>query len=234
MKFVIIGCGQFGRILAINLARRGYEVTVLDESSAVISEIQDEVTCALIGDAADRRVLERMELVGSDIYVIVAVGEDYARDILIAAQLKEIGVRHLYVRYINELQGKILEQIGIKDLFRVERVAAEQMASSFIHEGLIQLHKIDANHDLGYVRLPDSWIGRRLCDVELRSKFHLNLVTIRRGEAPSGDDSEDVLEPSDQPVIGTPEPNLVFVKGDVLVLFGKESDLKNFADYYRP
>ena len=231
MKFVIIGCGQFGRILAINLAQRGYEVTVLDKSSTVISEIQEEVTCALIGDAADRRVLERMELVGNDIHVIVAVGEDYGRDIFIAAQLKEMGVRHLYVRYINELQGKILEQIGIKDLFRVERVAAEQMASSFVHEGLIQLHKIDAQHDLGYIRLPEVWIGKRLCDVELRSKFRLNLITVRRGSA-SDDDTEDVLDSSDQPVIGTPEPSMTFVKGDVLVLFGKESDLKIFADAF--
>ena len=93
------------------------------------------------------------------------------------------------------------------------------------------MSKIDAQHDLGFVKIPAPWVGKRLCDVELRSKFHLNLVTVRRG-TPEEDSDEDVLDTSTRPVIGTPEPTMEFQKGDVLVLFGKEEDLKRFADYY--
>lgn len=231
MKFLIIGAGQFGRILALDLAKRGYEVTVLDRLESLIAEIQDDVTRALIGDATDRRVLEGLDLLDDDMRVILAVGEAFERSILIAASLIEMGVKHIYARYVTELQGKILEKIGVRNLFRVERVAAEQMAAILIHEGLIQLHKIDAQHDLGFVKIPEPWVGKRLCDVELRSKFHLNLVTVRRG-APEEASDEDVLDTSVRPVIGTPEPTMEFLKGDVLVLFGKEEDLKRFADYY--
>lgn len=231
MKFIIIGVGQFGRMLALDLAKRGYEVSVLDRHESVISEIQDDVTCALIGDATDRRVLERLDLEDDEVRVILTVGEAFERSILIAAILTELGAKHVYARYVTELQGKILEKIGVRNLFRVERVAAEQMASLLIHEGLIQLHKIDALHDLGYVKIPEPWVGKRLCDVELRSKFHLNLVTVRRGGSEEESD-EDVLDTSTRPVIGTPEPTMEFQKGDVLVLFGKEEDLKRFADYY--
>ena len=231
MKFVIIGAGQFGRILALDLAKRGYEVTVLDRLESLIAEIQDDVTRALIGDATDRRVLEGLDIQDDDVRVIIAVGEAFERSILIAAILTELGVKHIYARYVTELQGKNQEKIGVKNLFRVERVAAEQMASILIHEGLIQLHKIDAQHDLGFVKIPAPWVGKRLCDVELRSKFHLNLVTVRRG-TPEEDSDEDVLDTSTRPVIGTPEPTMEFQKGDVLVLFGKEEDLKRFADYY--
>lgn len=231
MKFLIIGAGQFGRILALDLAKRGYEVTVLDRLESLIAEIQDDVTRALIGDATDRRVLEGLDLKDDDMRVILAVGEAFERSILIAASLTEMGVKHIYARYVTELQGKILEKIGVKNLFRVERVAAEQMASILIHEGLIQLHKIDAQHDLGFVKIPEPWVGKRLCDVELRSKFHLNLVTVRRGAQEEASD-EDVLDTSTRPVIGTPEPTMEFQKGDVLVLFGTEEDLKRFADYY--
>ena len=64
MKFVIIGVGQFGRALALQLSSSGYEVTIVDEREAVIQELKDSVAYALVGDATDMRVLRQLELVG--------------------------------------------------------------------------------------------------------------------------------------------------------------------------
>lgn len=233
MKFVIIGIGQFGRALALHLSDLGFEVTILDERESIITELKDRVTYALVGDATDIRVLRQMELVGEDTYVIVAVGEQFERNLLITAQLKELGVTNLLTRSVNELHGKLLKLIGIQDIFRVEDVAARQLSSRFTNEGMMRLRRMDDTHSLADVSLPESWIGQRLCDVGLRSEFRLNLLTLRRGQARETTEADDVLVQPEQPVIDIPDASLEFQKGDVLVLFGKDSDLQHFVTHFK-
>jgi trk system potassium uptake protein TrkA len=232
MKFVIIGIGQFGRALALHLADLGFEVTILDERESIITELKDRVTYALVGDATDIRVLRQLELVGEDTYVVVAVGEQFERNLLITAQLKELGVQNLLTRSVNELHGKLLKLIGVSDLIRVEEVAARQLAARFTNEGLMRLRRMDATHSLADVHLPAEWVGRKLLEVGLRSEYHLNLLTVRRGKVNENHAADDVLSEPEQPVIDMPDASLEFLEGDVLVLFGKDSDLQRFVEKF--
>ena len=232
MKFVIIGIGQFGRALALHLADLGFEVTILDERESIVTELKDRVTYALVGDATDIRVLRQLELVGEDTYVVVAVGEQFERNLLITAQLKELGVQNLLTRSVNELHGKLLKLIGVSDLIRVEEVAARQLAARFTNEGLMRLRRMDATHSLADVHLPAEWVGRKLLEVGLRSEYHLNLLTVRRGKVNENHAADDVLSEPEQPVIDMPDASLEFLEGDVLVLFGKDSDLQRFVEKF--
>lgn len=232
MKFVIIGAGQFGRALALYLTDSGYEVTLVDEKESLINEMKDSVAYAMVGDATDQRVLRQLDLEGSDTYVIVAVGEVFERSILISAQLRQMGVKNLYVRCVNELHANVLKLIGITELLRVEDVAARQLASRFVNEGLMRLRKIDATHSLADVRLPSAWVGKTLMEVELRKRYRLNLLTVRRGKALEDAPGDDVLSQPEQPVIDTPEPTMEFRQDDVLVLFGKDTDLQKFVNHF--
>lgn len=228
MKFIIIGIGQFGRALALQLSDMGFEVTILDEKESIIMELKDNVAYALVGDATDIRVLRQLELVDEDTYVIVAVGEQFERNLLITAQLRELGVKNLLSRSFNDLHAKVLKLLGVEDVFRVENVAAHQLASRFTNEGLMRLRRIDSTHSLADVELPEEWIGKRLCDVGLRADYRLNLLTVRRGKARDLA-AEDVFAQPEQPVIDMPDATMEFQKGDVLVLFGKDSDLQKFV-----
>lgn len=228
MKFVIIGIGQFGRAIALYLSDLGYEVTVLDEKEASLTEIKDRVAYTLVGDASDARVLRQLDLQGDDTYVIVSVGEQYERNMLITAQLRDMGVKNLLVRSVNELHSKVLKLLGVADVFRVEDVAARQLAQRFTSSGLLKLRKMDDSHSLVDVKLPKEWVGRKLCEVGLRSDFRLNLLTVRRGLAKEEAAADDVLAKPEQPVIDAPEASMEFQEGDVLVLFGKDDDLKKF------
>ena len=232
MKFVIIGIGQFGRALALHLADLGFEVTILDERESIVTELKDRVTYALVGDATDIRVLRQLELVGEDTYVIVAVGEQFERNLLITAQLKELGVTNLLTRSVNELHGKLLKLIGVSDLIRVEEVAARQLAARFTNEGMMRLRRMDATHSLADVHLPVEWEGLKLMEVGLRSEYRLNLLTVRRGKVNEEQPTDDVLSEPEQPVIDSPDASLVFQEGDVLVLFGKDGDLQRFVEKF--
>ena len=186
-----------------------------------------------MGDATDVRVLSRLDLKDDDTHVIVATGENAKeRSIIITAQLKELGAKHVYARAVNDLQAKVLRLIGVEDLFRVEDVAARQLTDKFINEGLMRLRKIDATHSLAEVKLPIEWEGKTLMGVNMRKVHKINLLTIRRGTATETEASGDVLSEPEQPVIDSPDPSLEFKPGDVLVVFGKDADLKAFVNKF--
>ena len=171
-----------------------------------------------------------MDITGEDTHVIVAVGENFLeRSILITAQLKELGVKNIYARAVNDLQARVLKLIGVTDLFRVEDVAARQLTDRFINDGLMRLRKIDATHSLAEVKLPEEWVGKTLMAVDMRKKYKINLLTIRRGHAETEEVTDDVLNEPEQPVIDMPEPSLEFKADDVLVIFGKDENLQDFV-----
>lgn len=225
-KFVIIGIGQFGRALALHLHDEGYEVTAIDERESAINDIKDKVTQPIIGDATSDHLLDKLNL-DSNTHVIVAVGERFERNLLIAAHLKITKkVEHLYVRSVNELQAEMLKLLGINELFHVEDVAARQLALRFVNPSFKSLTSIDSTHSLAEVTLPNEWIGKSLVESGLRSKYNLNLITVRRGTPSETTPDEALIK---QPVVGTPDPAMVFQQEDVLVLFGKKSDLDDFV-----
>ena len=119
--------------------------------------------------------------------------------------------------------------LGINELFRVEDVAARQLARRFVNRSFKSLTAIDSTHSLAEVPLPNEWIGKSLMESGLRSKYHLNLITVRRGTPSETPPDEAVIEQPEQPVIGTPDPAMAFQQGDVLVLFGKQSHLDEFV-----
>ncbi len=232
MKYVIIGMGQFGRALAVALMKAGNEVTILDKVASIVSEMKDNVSCSLIGDATDIRVLNKIDM-GDDVRVVVAIGESVEHSILITAQLKEMGVKHIYARAVSNLHSRVLQLIGVDGQFRVEDMAANQLALRFENDRLMHTRQIDKSHMLAEIPAPEVWVGMRLQDVDLRSKYKLNLLTVRRGVSDmSEEQNADVLATPDTPVIDFPEPDFVFEKGDVLVLFGLENSLSKFAAHF--
>ena len=229
-NYVIIGLGQFGKALTICLSRRGYAVSVIDQRQSVIDEIQNDVVWARVGDACNLDVYKNVIIDDENTYFIIAVGENFQRSIIIAALLIEKGAKHIYARSVNKLQSMVLERIGVKNLLHVEEEAAKQQAARIMlsDNELLPLDSIDHNYSLLDVKLPGEWVGKTLKELNLREKYQLNLLTIRRGDAHDPSDEAD----KHKPVLGIPNPDAPFQEGDVLVLFGHNNHLKSFVDKF--
>jgi trk system potassium uptake protein len=77
MRVVITGAGAVGRHLAIDLAVRGHEVTLIEQDPAVLEAVEPEAQGVdlMLGDACEPWVLERAELSSADV-VVAATGDD--------------------------------------------------------------------------------------------------------------------------------------------------------------
>jgi trk system potassium uptake protein TrkA len=115
MRVVISGAGAVGRHLAADLAKRGHDVTLIEQDPAVLEVAREwapEVD-HLIGDACEPWVLEKAQLNTADV-VVASTGDD--EDNLVTALLakQEFGVPRVLAR-VNHPDNEWLftEQWGV-------------------------------------------------------------------------------------------------------------------------
>jgi trk system potassium uptake protein TrkA len=221
MKYCVIGLGIFGTNLARILTQLGAEVLAVDRDPDRVDELKDEVAHALIMDAGDAKALRQLPLSEMD-GVIVAIGEDFESSILATAHLHEMGIPNLICRSINATHGRLLELMKVPKIILPERMAADRTARSLMLGRVNDAVAISADFDIVELPLPERLAGRSLQDAALRHRYRLNLITIKR-PSPS---STPELPRFD--VLGIIPPDHVFDPQDILLLFGKESDIRRF------
>ncbi len=226
-KICVIGLGHFGYNLAVNLAEAGAEVLAIDHKDENIELIMDKVTHAVCMDATDRKSMDRLGLQEMDA-VVVAIGEGFESSILTTAILQEMGIKTIYNRVISPIHERLLKQMNVTELLVPEADAARQLKDKLMIPGLIESFEISKIYSIFEIKTPEMFVGKKLIDLQLRQEYSLNLVTIKRpgqkkGFLIRGESGEYIST-------GVPSPDDKILKDDILVLFGKEKDVRNLLE----
>lgn len=217
-RIAVIGLGSFGTSLALNLARLGAEVLVIDKDRGKVENIQDRVAAGVILDATQERPLRAQGLEQMDT-VIVAIGGHFDAALLIVTFLQQFGVKHILARATEPIHRQIFNKIGVIDVVSPAEDMGNRLAHRLTLAGSSEVIPIGPEH-VGVKRdVPPAWVGQPLSAIKLRENYNLNLVTILRQDQTQA--SREIY------CIGIPSPVTIFEKGDVLLLFGHEEDLVN-------
>lgn len=100
MKYIIIGLGNYGHVLAEELSALGHEVIGADVSVGRVDSLKEKIATAFVIDATDEQALSVLPLNSVDV-VIVAIGENFGASIRVVALLKQKKVQHIYARAID-------------------------------------------------------------------------------------------------------------------------------------
>ena len=87
MKYIIIGLGKYGHVLAEELSALGHEVIGADVSVGRVDSLKEKIASAFVIDATDEQALSVLPLNSVDV-VIVAIGEKFGASIRVVALLK--------------------------------------------------------------------------------------------------------------------------------------------------
>jgi trk system potassium uptake protein TrkA len=228
MKYIIIGLGNYGSVLAERLTSMGHEVIGVDSNSHRVEELKSKVTSTICMDINEVHMLKVLPLKDADA-VVVAIGENIGASILVSAELKQLKVNKLVSRAISTLHTTVLEAIGVDEVVTPEKDSAEDFAIRLDIKGLYDSFAVAENYKVISMKAPAVVVGQAVGELSLGDKFNIKLVTIVRKEhSTSFFGAKNVVEHVIHPVgLGT-----IIEKEDVLYLFGDAKNLQTFSQFY--
>lgn len=224
-KFAVIGIGQFGGAIARSLSKSGAEVMAIDVDSDLVESIVDDVALAVTLDATDKKALLSQDIQDYK-SVVVAIGGNFEQELLCIVTLLDLGIKRIIARARGAAQRKILTQLGIKEIFSPEDEVGIIVAERLLNPNLVSYLQLPDNYRIAELIAPKGCVGRTLDDVDLRDRYRLSLVTIKKETIVKVDD-EPVIE---QHIAGVPDSKTVIEDKDYLVVFGKNKDIDRFIE----
>ena len=212
MKFCIIGLGRFGQQLARSLASHNVEILAIDSDEHELASIQNYVTQAVCTEISDTASLEAIGIEEIDV-VIIAIGENVAQAILIAAIIKK-RFQHVKViaRATSQIQTDILTLLKVDDVVRPEKEAAINLADK-LSSPFKNLARLNKNFSIGLIECPHEFSNRTVKELDLYNKYKLNCIAIRRDkEYISINESYTLLDYDELVVSGNNEDICTFQK----------------------
>jgi trk system potassium uptake protein TrkA len=202
-EFAVIGLGRFGGAVALTLARLGHHVLGVDVDPHRAQSFAPHLTHAVQMDATEEEALRQLGMRNFDT-VVVAIGGHLDASILITLLLKEMGVRRVVAKASSDLHGKILEKVGADRVVYPEKEMGQKVARFLTEANVLDLIELTPHVSLVETGVPAGMVGRNLRDLDLRARYGVTVLALRRGE-------RVIISPSaDQPLHA----------GDVLVLLG--------------
>jgi len=202
-EFAVIGLGRFGGSVAITLARLGHNVLGVDMDPHRVQNFAPHLTHAVQMDATEEEALRQMGMRNFDT-VVVAIGANLDASVLITLLLKEMGVRRVVAKASSDLHGKILEKVGADRVVYPEKEMGQKVARFLTEANVLDLIELTPHVSLVETGVPAGMVGRNLRDLDLRARYGVTVLALRRGERVI------ISPPADQPLHA----------GDVLVLVG--------------
>jgi len=211
MKIAVIGLGKFGISVAKELYTRGHDVLIVDERHDLVQKGQEFSSKSVVADCTDKEVLANLGLSTVET-TIVNMGSNLSGSILATMYLKELGVRNIIVKAINDDHKKVLEKVGATQIIFPEREMAVKLAQSITTPNVLDYLPLTDAFSIMEIIPPKDFVGKSLIDLDLRRRYQIQIIGIQ-------DTVEDVISmvvsPS-QPIKAT----------DRLIILGKQEHLK--------
>lgn len=224
-KFTVIGMGKYGKAIANILSNRGAEVIAIDNREELIEDIQDDVALAVTMDATERKALEAQNIQESDA-VVVAIGTNFEALILCCFQLQELGVSRIIARANEERQKAILQKMGIKEILEPEKEIGNFISEQLINPNIVSFLQLPDDYEVAEIKPPIDIANRTVEEIALRTKYRLNLITIKRCFEEDKGDKIEVI----QHILGVPSSDTIINETDTLIVFGTSRDIKRFIE----
>ena len=138
MKCLIIGLGNFGRTLAVELSDNGHDVIGIDKNEHCVELVKDRISVSYLMDATEALSLKSLPLNEIDC-AIVAIGQSMDSSLRAVAALKELSVENIYARALDDTHMSILKAMDIKKIYIPESYAAKIYAQKISDKDTTEL-----------------------------------------------------------------------------------------------
>lgn len=177
-QYAVLGLGIFGSTVSKTLSKYDCDVIAIDRDMDCVQRVADFVHVAIQGDITDINVLRDAGVADCDVAVI-ATGSHLEESLLCIMQLKELGIPVIVAKAKNKVHKQILEKMGVDKVVRPEKEMGVQLAKTILSSHIIDTKDLDDEYSIVEVAVPKSWVGKTLLELDVRNRYHLNILGIR-------------------------------------------------------
>ena len=184
--YAVFGLGRYGVAVARELASNGVEVIAVDVDERIANAAADELPICKCADVTDPEVIRQLGISNVDV-VVVAMANNLEASVMAVTLCKEIGVKHVIAKCANEMHQKILTRVGADKVVFPENESGIRLAKTLLSSGFVDMVSLAKNVSMIELDVKPEWVGKNLIELNLRKKYSINVVAIRRNDAVSVD-----------------------------------------------
>ena len=177
-SILLIGLNNFGVLLAKQFNALGHQVMAVDKEEERVNAVLPFVTNAQIGDSTNGAFLQSLGVSDYDV-CIVTISSDFQVSLETTSLLKELGGRMVVSLAKRDVQAKFLLRNGADEILNPEKQIAEWAAIRYASDKILDYIKLDAEHAIFEMKLPQSWIGMTVGQIDIRKKYGINIVAVK-------------------------------------------------------
>ena len=199
--YAVFGLGRYGIAVARELVHNGVEVIAVDMDERIVNAAADELPICKCADITDPEVIRQLGISNVDV-VIIAMANNLEASVMAVTLCKEIGVKTVIAKSANEMHQKILNRVGADKVVFPENESGIRLAKNLLSSGFVDLVSLAKNVSMIELDTKAEWVGKNLIELNLRKKYSVNVVAIRKGDSVSVDiDPHALLEAQDKLIV---------------------------------
>ncbi|MUK90519.1 potassium transporter Trk [Ornithinibacillus sp. L9] len=212
-QFVVIGLGRFGSSVCSQLHNIGHDVLAIDNDPDHVKEMSEFASHVVLADATDENALKSFGVRNFD-HAIIAIGDNIQPSILCTLILKDMGVKKVWVKAQNLQHKKVLKKVGADRIIQPEQEMGIRIANQLDSDKIIDHIGLSKEYSIIELVATKKISNKTIVDLDIRAKYGCTILAIKRGEK----------------VNISPSPNDMVNQEDILVVMGKNNNLKRFEE----
>ena len=86
---------------------------------------------------------------------------------------------------------------------------ALRIATKYASDSILDFIQLDNNYSIYELKIPKEWLGKTLSQIDIRKKYNINILTIKRSGG-----------------VFIPSPDTLMVAGDVAFVIGESKEIQ--------
>ena len=184
--YAVFGLGRYGIAVARELVANGMEVIAVDRDERIVNAAAVDLPICKCADITDPEVIRQLAIANVDV-VIISMASNLEASVMAVTLCKEIGVKTVITKCANEMHQKILTRVGADKVVFPENESGIRLAKNLLSSGFVDMVSLAKNVSMIELDMKPDWAGKNLIELNLRKKFSINVVALRRGDQVSVD-----------------------------------------------
>ena len=199
--YAVFGLGRYGEAVAKELVAHGMDVIAVDADERIVNAVADELPICKCADITDPDVIRQLAIANVDV-VIIAMANNLEASVMAVTLCKEVGVETVIAKCANEMHQKILTRVGADKVVFPENESGIRLARNLLSSGFVDMVSLAKNVSMIELDVKPEWVGKNLIELNLRKKYSINVVAMRKDDMVSVDiDPHAALLESDKLIV---------------------------------